>query len=222
MTYMEKFRSSAFNLWIQRTLRSLQFLSPVISLGFFASRLYKIHQTLGRLSTSNGAVAGILSAAIVYSLAAGLVTCCTKGGPKWLRWLLVVFDILFVGAFIAVADLTRPNGGTSGPCKSRQYGQTVTVAPKGQNCNLPWATFITAIIRTYVPPFDRPSAYIMVADVNTVFSTLSQRPSMRSRTIAPRRTPRSTVTVMESAMATTVSGASRVQQYFLTSRHALL
>ena len=150
MTYLERFRSSAINLWIQRFLRVLEFLSPVISLGFFASRLYKIHKLQQRLSTSNGAVAGILAAAILYSLCAMLISFCVKGGPKWLRWLLMVLDLLFVGAFIAVAALTRPNGGSSGPCKSTQYGQQVTVAPKGQNCNLPWATFITAIISTYV------------------------------------------------------------------------
>ncbi|KAK5136368.1 hypothetical protein LTR08_003494 [Meristemomyces frigidus] len=149
MTYLQKFRSSKLNLWLQRVLRVLEFLSPVISLGFFASRLYKIHQLQHRLSTSNGAVAGILAAAIVYSLAALLVSLCIKAGPKWLRWLLMVLDLCFVGAFIAVAYLTRPHGGSSGPCRSNQYQKevgTVTVSPKGQNCNLPWASFISAII----------------------------------------------------------------------------
>ncbi|KAK4541714.1 hypothetical protein LTR36_007423 [Oleoguttula mirabilis] len=145
MTYMQKFRASAANLWLQRLLRLLEFLSPVISLGFFAARLYKIAKLERRLTASNGAVAGILAAAIVYSFIAGLISCCVKAGPKFLRWLLMVMDLLFVGAFIGVAYLTRPHGGSSGPCtnQSRIYQGII---PKHQNCNLPWATFITAII----------------------------------------------------------------------------
>ncbi|KAK5125454.1 hypothetical protein LTR85_000563 [Meristemomyces frigidus] len=145
MTYMERFRSSKLNLQLQRLLRLLEFLSPVISLGFFAPRLHKIAKLEHRLTASNGAVAGILAAAIVYSLIAGLISCCVKSGPKFLRWVLMVMDLLFVGAFIGVAYLTRPHGGSSGPCanQSRIYQGII---PKHQNCSLPWATFITAII----------------------------------------------------------------------------
>lgn len=83
---------------------------------------------------------------IVYTLTVMLMKFCFKnGGPKFLRWLLIILDILFVGAFIAVADLTRPKGGSSGPCRNTIYAPVI---PKGQNCNLPWATFILAIVST--------------------------------------------------------------------------
>ena len=68
-----------------------------------------------------------------------------SGGPKLLRWLLIVLDILFAGAFIAVAVLTRPNGGPSGPCRGTIYSPVI---PRGQNCNLPWGTFILGIVST--------------------------------------------------------------------------
>lgn len=145
MGLMTKFRSSKANLWWQRLLRVLQFLSPVISLGFFASRLYKIHRLQMQLSHSNGAVAGILAAAIIYSFIAMILSCLLKqGGPTPLRWMLVVLDLLFMGAFIGVAYLTRP-GGSSGPCNNTAYKPLI---PDNQNCNLPWGTFILAIVST--------------------------------------------------------------------------
>lgn len=91
MTYLEKFRSSKLNASLQRFLRVLQFLSPVISLALFASRLAKIYRLQHRLSHSNGAVAGILAAAILYTLAAMILQFLLKhGGPKILRWLFVI------------------------------------------------------------------------------------------------------------------------------------
>lgn len=150
MTYLEKFRSSKANSMLQRILRVFQFLSPVISLGLFASRLAKIARLQHRLSASNGAVAGILAAAIVYTFFVALLTFCLKhGGPKPLRWLLILGDLLFMGAFIGVAYLTRPHGGSSGPCTNSKYGaQYGKLIPKHQNCSLPWGTFLLAIIST--------------------------------------------------------------------------
>ena len=58
---------------------------------------------------------GILAAAAAYTLTCTLVNLClrSKHAPGWLRWLLVALDVLFIGAFIAVAALTRPNGKSS-------------------------------------------------------------------------------------------------------------
>ena len=148
MTFMQKFRESKANYVLQRLLRVLQFLSPVISLGLFSSRLVKIMRLTRKLSTSNGAVEGILAAAVLYTLVVMLLTFFIKrGAPKFLRWLLMIMDILFMVAFIVVAVLTRPNGGSSGPCKVSRYAPAIP-GSGGQNCNLPWGTFILAIIST--------------------------------------------------------------------------
>lgn len=79
----------------------------------FSSRLYKVYRLEHRASTSTGAVEGILVAAVVYTIAATFIQCIlrnSKNAPAFLRWLLIALDLAFVGAFIAVADLTRPNG----------------------------------------------------------------------------------------------------------------
>ena len=147
----ERFRESRANLWFQRILRFIQFVSPVISIGLFASRLVKITQQRGRLTTSNGAVVGILAAAILYTLIAMLLSCFLERKPKLIRWSLMFLDLCFVGAFIAVAVLTRPNGGSSGPCRQQDgtgLGPASSVVPRKANCSLPWGTFITAIIST--------------------------------------------------------------------------
>ena len=98
-------------------------------------------------SASNGAVEGILAAAVAYTLISMLLKFLLKsGGPKWLRLLWIFFDIAFVGGFIAVAVLTSPGGNrTSGPCHSIRG---IRVEPNGSNCNLPWGTFILAIVST--------------------------------------------------------------------------
>ncbi|KAI4257457.1 MAG: hypothetical protein L6R42_005642 [Xanthoria sp. 1 TBL-2021] len=93
-------------------LRLLQFLSAVISLGLFSHRLRQIHRLERRTTTSNGAVEGILAAAVLYTLTLLLMRCLlrNKSVPKLLRWLLIALDLAFMGAFIAVAVLTRPKG----------------------------------------------------------------------------------------------------------------
>lgn len=142
MAFLARLRNSAL---FQRTLRTLQFLSAVISLGLFSSRLYKIITTTRRASHSNGAVEGILAAAVLYSLATMLVACLLKaGGGTILRWVQIVFDILFAIAFIIVTILTRP-GAYSEACTNTIYRPLI---PKGQDCNLPWGTFILGIVST--------------------------------------------------------------------------
>lgn len=135
------------NHTLQKLWRVLQFLSATISLGLFSARLAKIVRLINRATTSNGAVEGILAAAVAYTLISMLLKFVLKqGGPKILRWIWIIFDLLFVGGFIAVAVLTRPNGGgSSGPCH-RVRG--IRIEPPGTNCNLPWGTFILAIIST--------------------------------------------------------------------------
>jgi cobalamin biosynthesis protein CobD/CbiB len=152
----ERFRQSRANLWFQRIIRFIQFVSPVISIGLFASRLVKIVQQdpsegRGRLTSSNGAVVGILAAAILYTLIAMLLSCFLEHKPKLIRWTLMFLDLCFVGAFIAVAVLTRPGGGSSAPCRRQDgtgLGPASSAIPRNQNCSLPLGTFISAIIST--------------------------------------------------------------------------
>lgn len=157
----ERLRHSALYRWWLRFTRLLQFLSAVISLGIFSSRIYKVYRLVNSVKAQRGlnnasrAVEGILAAAVLYTLITTIMTCLLRGGgPKWLRWLWVIFDILFVGAFIAVSVLTRPNGGVAGPhhCynnRNQQLTGTGQVADaRDDSCNLPWGTFILAIIST--------------------------------------------------------------------------
>jgi len=56
-----RIRNSAF---VQRLLRVLQFLSAAVSLGFFSARLYRLITQARNVTKSNGAVEGILAAAV--------------------------------------------------------------------------------------------------------------------------------------------------------------
>ncbi|KAI4747152.1 hypothetical protein E4T50_02558 [Aureobasidium sp. EXF-12298] len=132
----------------QKILRVLQFLSSVISLGLFSSRLYKVYRMVQNVRNSSGAVEGILAAATAYTISTLIINFCLKGGaPKFLRWLLIVLDLLFVGGFIAVAVLTRPHGGLSSLCATPNARND----PNNRNnalCSLPLATFGLAIFST--------------------------------------------------------------------------
>ncbi|ORY57910.1 uncharacterized protein BCR38DRAFT_401088 [Pseudomassariella vexata] len=139
------------NHTLQKALRALQFLSSIISLGLFSARLYRILKTAQRASHASGAVEGILVAAVAYSLISMIMKFCLKsGGPKILRWVWIVFDFLFVGAFIAVAVLTSPGKNTSGTCHAVNGHR---IEPNGSNCNLPWGTFGLAIFSTLLHAF---------------------------------------------------------------------
>ncbi|KAL9629639.1 MAG: hypothetical protein Q9204_005158 [Flavoplaca sp. TL-2023a] len=111
---IDKIRASRI---FQTLMRVSKFLSSVISLGLFSSRLYKIYRLERRTTASTGAVEGILAAAVLYTLTVTLINCFLrkKTVPEFLRWLLIALDLAFVGTFIAVnviaaTVLTRPNG----------------------------------------------------------------------------------------------------------------
>ncbi|KAF2684040.1 hypothetical protein K458DRAFT_303231 [Lentithecium fluviatile CBS 122367] len=163
----DRLRHSGMYKWLLHLTRVFQFLSSVISLGIFSQRMYKVYRLVNSIKTrrgiagSYGAVEGILAAAVLYTLIATLLGCIKKNsspGPKWLRWLWVVLDILFVGAFIAVAVITSPSGGSAGPrhCYSATRSQEdqsnnvngQTANANDDSCNLPWGTFLLAILST--------------------------------------------------------------------------
>ena len=148
--FLTKFHNSKFYPIFQRVLRVLQLLSALSSLVVFSIRAHKLLKLYRSLFQAEGAIEGILAAAVAYTLAVTALTLCVKnGGPKILRWVLVALDLAFVGAFIAVAVLTSPNGGKAGPC----YGQRKRIAQQNNfaddpGCQLPLGTFITAIVST--------------------------------------------------------------------------
>ncbi|GJD00837.1 hypothetical protein ColKHC_09662 [Colletotrichum higginsianum] len=157
--------SKAYSLFLRLT-RVTQFLSSVISLGVFSQRLFKVYRLVNSIKTrrgvngSYGAVEGILAAAVLYTLITTLLGCIKKnsspGTKSWLRWLWVVLDLLFVGAFIAVAVLTSPNGGMAGPrhCYNERRLRNGSNSTSGEysstddTCNLPWGTFLLGILST--------------------------------------------------------------------------
>jgi hypothetical protein len=129
---------------VQHILRALQFFSAVTSLILFSIRLAKIVHLVHKASRSNGAVESIIAAAVLYTLVAMVLS-------FGLRILLIISDILFVGAFIAVAVLTSPKRhGSSGPCTSNAdvNGFFNRHVSNDVNCRLPWGTFILAIFST--------------------------------------------------------------------------
>ncbi|TVY58239.1 hypothetical protein LSUE1_G009926 [Lachnellula suecica] len=133
---------------IQKLLRALQFLSALTSLIIFSVRIAKIIRLVGKASRSNGAVEGILAAAVLYTLLTMAMTLGVKAlGSNIFRMLFVLFDLLFVAAFIVVAVLTSPRRhGSSAPCTS---SKTISAHVAGRvNCSLPWGTFILAIVST--------------------------------------------------------------------------
>jgi len=163
----DRLKGGAFYRMLLRLTRVLQFISSVVSLGIFSQRLYKVYRLVNTIKTRRGvngaygAVEGILAAAVLYTFIGLLLGCIKKSanpGGRGLRWLWVVLDLLFVGAFIAVTVLTRPNGGLAGarhcysPSRLRDgAGNDVTGSTANSHddsCNLPWGTFILAIIST--------------------------------------------------------------------------
>ncbi|KAF5255889.1 hypothetical protein FOXYS1_13672 [Fusarium oxysporum] len=156
----DRLKHSRLYRWFLRLTRVAQFLSAVISLGLFSARLRKVYNLVNAIKTrrgvnsSYGAVEGILAVAVLYTLVAMLMSLLLKGGgPRWLRWLWVLLDIAFVGAFIAVSVLTRPNGGMAGPrhCyRTEGFSSTfgINADSSDDSCNLPWGTFILAIVST--------------------------------------------------------------------------
>lgn len=159
----DSLKHTALYRMLLRLTRVLQFLSSTISLGIFSSRVYKVYRLVNSIKTargisgSYGAVEGILAAAVLYTLIAMLMSLLKKGGgSKALRWLFVALDVAFVGAFIAVAILTRPEGGPAGPrhcyedrnVRDENIVTGEVASTRDESCNLPWGTFVLAIIST--------------------------------------------------------------------------
>jgi hypothetical protein len=148
---LESFTNSRVYPMAQRALRVLQMLCSIISMIVYSIRINRLSARTNLLTHAQGAVEGILVAAVFYTICVVITTFLVKGffaaTSKWLKYFLVFMDTLFFGAFIAVSVLTRPNNVTSaGPCRS-QLGTNVGSSGGTGACRLPLGTFILAIIK---------------------------------------------------------------------------
>lgn len=90
----------------QTFLYALAFCCSAIVIGFYSYFLAILSDRHEYISKDWKAVEGISGIAVVYTIFAVLLT-CFLGGVSFFAFVAVVLDVLFVGAFIAVAILTR-------------------------------------------------------------------------------------------------------------------
>ncbi|KAF2749059.1 hypothetical protein M011DRAFT_399253 [Sporormia fimetaria CBS 119925] len=91
---------------VQTLLYILEFCCAGIILGIYSYFLSVLADRDAPIATWVKAVEGLSGAAVLYTIFAVLLT-CFLGGKTFFALLGVIFDLLFTGAFIAIAVLTR-------------------------------------------------------------------------------------------------------------------
>lgn len=158
----DKIRAHPAHQALHRFCRTLQFFASLVAMGLFSAYLARDYTVRHRHKASSAAVEAILAASTLYALVALMLTLVLKRGiPRPLRWLLSLLDLLFLGALIGTAVLTRPKGGLYRSCSStgsRSTGSTTSrfggfggigVGSLGNsflNCKLMEGVFACAII----------------------------------------------------------------------------
>ena len=140
------------------TLRTIQLLAVIVALATYSTYLARLHTRHFGTSRSEKAVEAISGIGVAYLLCAVLFT-CILGGKRLFALVAILLDILFCGAFVAVAGITGPKGGTSkcyfrdGTSTTQSTGKgndtrVVVVTPKQltTDCHLIKATFAVAVI----------------------------------------------------------------------------
>jgi hypothetical protein len=92
-------------------LRAVQFCCAAIVLALFSYFLATLHNHNMHIATHLRAVEGISGAAVLYTILALLTLCCLAG-HSFPSFILMVFDVAFIGGFIYVAWANR-NGASS-------------------------------------------------------------------------------------------------------------
>ncbi|KAJ5388792.1 hypothetical protein N7509_011333 [Penicillium cosmopolitanum] len=87
-------------------IRVLQFLASAVILGIFSYYLAILSRHDQHIATWLKAVEGLAGASALYGLLGILFVCCL-GGKSFFAFLGVLFDVLFTGAMVAIAVLTR-------------------------------------------------------------------------------------------------------------------
>lgn len=146
-------------------LRILQFFCSAVGLGIFSYFLAVLADKNLPIATKWKAVEGLTGAATLYTIF-GVVFILCLGGNAFFGFLAVVLDILFVGASIAVAIMTRhgadsctgnvqtPLGNGPADRNSPDYGSNGKNATYSINlrlaCRLNTAVFAVSIIAAFL------------------------------------------------------------------------
>ncbi|USW47656.1 hypothetical protein Slin15195_G009750 [Septoria linicola] len=146
----------------QTFLYLLAFLCSAVILGIFSYLLATIADRNAPIMTWVKAVEGISGAAVLYTIAAVVLTCCL-GGVKVFAFLGILLDIAFVGGMIAIAVLTRhatrsctgvvttPLGTFPALSTSDGFGGEITYQVSQRTaCRLQKACFAVAVIGAFL------------------------------------------------------------------------
>ncbi|KAL8737254.1 MAG: hypothetical protein Q9181_001873 [Wetmoreana brouardii] len=122
-------------------LRSLEFLGSALVLGITSYWLGVLTHRNDALPTWMKAVEGMSGGAVIYTGFAVVLT-CFLGGFTFFAFLAVLLDILFCGAFVAIAILTR------GGARSCSGSNPPSVLGPGNrtSCRLETAEFAVSIV----------------------------------------------------------------------------
>lgn len=93
-------------------IRGIEFLGSLAVLGIFTYYLVYLPGHEFPTYTWVRAVEGLSGASALYTFIAFLLTCCL-GGVMFFAFVGILLDILFIGAWIAIAILTREGGTAS-------------------------------------------------------------------------------------------------------------
>ena len=145
----------------QTILYALEFCCAGIILGIYSYFLSVLADRDLLIGNWIKAVEGLAGAAVVYTIFAVLLT-CFLGGKTFFAFLGIVLDILFCGAMVAIAVLTRdgahsctgivktpigdgPSGAKEGFGSNGDGNQVTYSASLGSACRLNTACFAVAI-----------------------------------------------------------------------------
>lgn len=144
---MALFKGGALRL-LQTLLYALAFCASAIVLGIYSYYLAVLADRNLPIATRWKAVEGLSGAAVLYTIATTLLTCCLAG-ITFLSLLGLFLDLCFVGAFIAIAILTRHGANScsgnvstplgSGPANSNADGYGANGFGFGSNENSTYA-----------------------------------------------------------------------------------
>lgn len=139
----------------------LEFCCAAIILGIYSYFLSVLADRNEYITKSEKAVEGISGIAVIYTIFAVLLTFCL-GGARLAAGVAVILDVLFTGAFIALAVLTRqgakscnniaasPLGVGAAGQKVGFQGQATYQASYGLSCRLNKAAFAVSIIGAFL------------------------------------------------------------------------
>lgn len=100
------FLGGTFLKLFQTVLYAIEFCAAGIILGIYSYFLAWLHHQKITIPTWEKAVEGLSGAACLYLIFAVLLT-CFLGGKSFFAFLGIALDVLFCGAFVAIAILTR-------------------------------------------------------------------------------------------------------------------